>query len=754
MSRIKNIPVVMMMENTECGAACLNMILGYYGKWVSLEQVRQDCAINRDGSNALNLVLAARNYGLVGGGYRASVDALKNVSVPLILHWNFSHFVVFCGFDGDRVEIIDPAMGKVYVSREEFDVSFTGVVLKLEPGPEFKKEGHPDTVIHFVKSRLKNSQKTFLAAVLFSILVGLGGLISPFLNRVYLDYILTGSNEEWFVTVIGFMGLMAGFIGIASIVEAVYGLQVEAKLGVNAGMRFMWHVLHLPVEFFKQRYVGDVVQRQESNQNIARLLIKSLAPILIEVCFTIFYVAAMLHYSVTLTLLGVMVLFMNLVLTQRATSVDINRNRAQLQYKGRMDNATIAGVEMIETIKASGVEDEYFERWAGLQANFLNYGNVTRGARLEVYLEFMKDLANWAVVTAGAWFILKGEITVGMLLAIQGFLGNVSTPLQSLISVGQQFQELVNAINRVEDVMRYKADVPETFDEEMENAGIIISKSKPDSDSDGDPDEDPDDEERDLKRDHIVEKLFQNENPEKLSGEIEFKNVTFGYSKLSDPFIENFSLKVPAGGSVAFVGYSGCGKSTMAKLLSGLYKPWSGEILYDGMPIDNIPRDIFTSSLSVVDQDIVLFEDEISENISLWDKSIEDFDIILAARDAHIHDEIISREGGYHGLIRENGKNFSGGQRQRLEIARVLAEDPSILILDEATSALDAETEFKVMESIRERGISIIVIAHRLSTIRECDEIIVMDKGKIVDRGTHDELMDRDGLYRQLIMME
>ena len=742
MSKINNIPIVMMMENTECGAACLNMILGYYGKWVSLEQVRQDCAINRDGSNALNLVKAARNYGLRGGGYRASVDALRDVSEPLILHWNFSHFVVLCGFDKDKAVIIDPAMGRVNVSMEEFDVSYTGVVLKFEPGPEFKKEGHRDTVINFVRSRLRNSHRTFLAAVLFSILVGLGGLISPFLSRVYLDYILSGSNKEWFTTVIGFMALMAIFIGLSSIVEAVYGLQVEAKLGVNAGTRFMWHVLHLPVEFFKQRYVGDVVQRQESNQNIARLLIKSLAPIVIEVVFTIFFVAAMLHYSVMLTLLGVLVLFLNLVITERATMVDINRNRAQLQYKGRMDNATIAGVEMIETIKASGTEDEYFERWAGLHANFLNYGNTTRGARLEVYLGFFRDLANWAVVIAGGWLILQGEITVGMLLAIQGFLSNVSTPLQSLISVGQQFQELVNAINRVEDVMRYKADVPETFSEEMEKAGIVLPK------------EGSDPEKRNLDKDRIVEKLFQNEEPEKLSGEIEFRNVTFGYSKLSDPFIENFSLKVPAGGSVAFVGYSGCGKSTMAKLLSGLYKPWSGEILYDGNPIDDIPRDIFTSSLSVVDQDIVLFEDEIAENISLWDKSIEDFDIILAARDAHIHDEIISREGGYHGMIRENGKNFSGGQRQRIEIARVLAEDPSILILDEATSALDAETEYKVMDSIRDRGISTIVIAHRLSTIRECDEIIVMDKGKIVDRGTHDELMSRGGLYHQLITME
>lgn len=742
MGKIKKVPVVMMMENTECGAACLNMVLAYYGKWISLEQVRQDCAINRDGSNALNLIKAARNYGLVGGGFRATVSALKNAEYPLILHWNFNHFVVLCGFEKDKAVIIDPAMGKVSVSMEELDVSFTGVVLKLEPGPDFKKEGHQDTILNFVLSRLRHSYRTFLAAVLLSALVAIGGLVSPFVSRVYLDNVLNGTNPEWFTTVIAVMAVVAGFIGLTSIVEAIYGLQVEAKLGVTAGTQFMWHVLHLPVEFFKQRYVGDVVQRQDSNQNIARLLIKSLAPIVIEVSFTIFFVAAMLHYSLLLTFVGIAVLCLNIVITQKATNGDINRNRAQLQYKGRMDNATLAGIEMIETIKASGTEDEYFERWAGLHANYLNYGNITRNAKLGVKLEFFSDLANWVIIVTGAWLILNDDITVGMLLAIQGFLLSVSTPMKDIISVGQQFQELINSVNRVEDVMRYKADVPETFKEEMVKAGIILE------------DKARTDEDLNYEKTLVAQKLYQNEEPEKLKGDIVFDHVTFGYTKLADPFIDNFSLTVKTGGSVAFVGPSGCGKSTMAKLLSGLYKPWKGEILYDGKPIDQIPRDVFTSSLSVVDQDIVLFEDDISDNISLWDKSIEDFEIILAARDAYIHDEIISREGGYHCLIRENGKNFSGGQKQRIEIARVLAKDPSVIILDEATSALDSETEHKVMEAIKARGITIIVIAHRLSTIRDCDEIIVMDKGKVLERGTHEELMAKGGMYEQLISME
>ena len=312
----------------------------------------------------------------------------------------------------------------------------------------------------------------------------------------------------------------------------------------------------------------------------------------------------------------------------------------------------------------------------------------------------------------GVYLAMQGRFTVGMIMAFQGFLGSFISPATLLISAGQSLQEMRTEMERIEDVMRYPTDVPED------------------------------------------EPVSDNCEYDKLSGNIEMKNVTFGYSRLAEPLIENFNLSLKTGSRVAFVGPSGCGKSTLSKLISGLYKPWSGEILFDGKKISEIDRSVFTGSLAVVDQDIILFEDTIANNIKMWDNSIEDFEMIMAARDAQLHEDIMQREGGYQYKMTEGGKDFSGGQRQRMEIARVLAQDPTIIILDEATSALDAKTEYNVVNSIKDRGITCIVVAHRLSTIRDCDEIIVMDNGRVAERGTHDELMKKGGMYAELVTNE
>ena len=464
------------------------------------------------------------------------------------------------------------------------------------------------------------------------------------------------------------------------------------------------------MEFFSQRMAGDIQQRQSSNASIAGTLVNTFAPLVLETVMMVFYLVVMLRYSWLLTLVGLASIVINIFVARFISKKRVNITRVQMRDSGRLSGATVAGIEMIETIKASGAENGYFEKWAGYQAS-VNTQKV-KFLRINQYLglvpSFVSSLTSAAVLILGVWLTMQGQFTIGMIMAFQGFLSSFTAPAQSLISAGQMLQEMRTEMERVEDVMQYPADV-EFSDDVMAD------------------------------------------EYDKLSGEVELKNVTFGYSRLGEPLIENFSMKLKPGSRVAFVGPSGCGKSTLSKLISGLYKPWSGEILFDGKPISQIDRSVFTGSLAVVDQDIILFEDTIANNIKMWDTSIEDFEMIMAARDARLHEDIMQREGGYQYRITEGGKDFSGGQRQRMEIARVLAQDPTIIILDEATSALDAKTEYEVVNSIKDRGITCIVVAHRLSTIRDCDEIIVMDNGKVVERGTHDELYALGGEYTKLV---
>ena len=495
----------------------------------------------------------------------------------------------------------------------------------------------------------------------------------------------------------------------------MYSLKINGQLSAVGSTDYMWKVLRMPMEFFSQRMAGDIQQRQKMNASVAQSLAETFAPLALNTVMLVFYFAVMLRYNPILTLVGVASVVINLVVSRIISNKRMNITRVQMRDAGKLAGATVAGIEMVETIKASGAENGFFEKWAGYQAS-VNTQQV-RFERLNQYLgmipELVASLANIAVLILGVYFTIDGKFTVGMIMAFQGFLGSFTEPAQTLISAGQTFQEMRTQMERVEDVMEYPTDV-------------------------------------NCSREGISEDAKYS----KLSGSVELKNVTFGYSRLAKPLIRNFNLTLKTGSRVAFVGTSGCGKSTLSKLISGLYQPWEGEILFDGKPIEKINRSVFTGSLAVVDQDIILFEDTIANNIKMWDGSIEDFEVIMAARDAQLHEDIMRRDGGYSYKIAEGGKDFSGGQRQRMEIARVLAQDPTIIILDEATSALDAKTEFEVVRSIKDRGITCIVVAHRLSTIRDCDEIIVLDNGEVVERGTHDELYERGGVYTQLVTNE
>ena len=687
------------------------MILAHYGKWLPLEQVRADCGVSRDGSSAKSILRAARNYGLEAKGFRMEPEALEGTQ-PAIIHWNFEHFVVFRGFDKKGNACLnDPGSGPVKWPMEEFRKHFTGICLTFKPTEHFKKEGEQTSILSYIRKNLSGAGEAFWLTFTFALMTAFITLLTPLFTRIFLDEILSGKNADWAMWFFMAMGALAAYQFFVVLLQTRYSKRIAGHLALKGNREYLYHLLRLPMSFFSMRHVGDLQQRMHLNEQITHSLVDVLAPQVINIGLLLLYLVLMFSYSTWLTLIGIVAAAVNLGFVKYFSKVRINLIRSMEHSEGQYFSATISCIDNMESIKAAGAEMGFFKYWSGLWAHKFNMNaNADKQQTQMALLPVLANgLVNMAVLVLGAYLILQGDLTVGMLMAFQGFMGSFLQPVNAIVNASQTIVEMRSQMERVEDVMKYPED-------HRDNEGEVVQG--------------------------------------KLGGLLELKHVTFGYSPLQPPLIEDFNLRIEPGHSVAFVGSSGCGKSTLAKLISGLYKPWSGEILFDDRPIESISNEELTNSVAVIDQNVVLFDDTVAQNIRMWDPSIEDFTMMIACNDAQIRADIVSRPEGFGTKIVKGGQNFSGGQRQRIEMATALAKEPAILIMDEATSALDPKTEDEVMRRIRRMGPTQIIVAHRLSTIRDCDEIIVMDQGKILQRGRHEELIEQDGMYRDLMKSE
>ena len=706
-------PTIYQMEATECGAASLAMVLGYYGCFIPLEQMRIETGVSRDGCNAKNILRAARKFGLTCKGYTKSVEDLVNMKPPCILHWNFNHFVVFEGFKGGHPYINDPAVGRRKLTMEDLDDAFTGIVLCFEKNDSFKKNKRSSTLLDFMRERLKGQKVSIGALLGTGLLLVVPGLVIPVFSQIFVDDILLSGSTDWLGALLAAMGGTLLFQLFFTWYRGEILLKLQSKMALVSAHKFLYRMFRLPISFFDQRYAGDLSQRVENNNNVSDFLAGELAETVLNAFVAVFYLILMLLYSPVLTGIGVAGVGISLVLSRIVAKQIANLSMKAQQDQGKMVGSFYSGLAITDTLKASGAENEYVARVLGHYAR--NAGTEQKLGKMQEVLsaapQVISQTSGIIVLMIGGTLVIHGGLTAGMLVAFNQLLSSFSSPVNSLVGFFNKIQTLKADMSRVEDIQKY----------EMAHQFVP----------------------------HETERL-----EEKLSGDVELKGVSFGYSPLAAPLIKDFCFHVKPGQSVALVGSSGCGKSTVSKIISSLYDPWEGEVLFDGIPLNRIPANIISASVSTVSQSITLFSGTIRDNLTLWNKSVMEQDIVRAAKDACIHDTITKLPGAYDYRLSEEGLNLSGGQRQRLEIARALVLNPSILIMDEATSALDPIVEKEVMDNIKRRGCTCVIVAHRLSTIRDCDEILVMRHGEIIQRGNHESLMNEDGLYKTLISNE
>ena len=707
-------PTVLQMENTECGAASLSIVLQHYGRYVPLTQLRELCGVSRDGSDAANLILAARSFGLDAKGFQISLEALEHIKPPVILFWEFNHFLVLEGFRGDRVALNDPALGPRTVSREEFDRSYTGIVLTMEPGNSFQRGGRAPTVWPIVLKRLLSEPLAALFIVCAGLLLILPQLVMPVFAQVYLDEVIGNNLNQWLKPMLWAMAFTIGVQVLLKHLQLVGTRNLEKSLTRRFSIGFEHQILALPERFYSQRHASDIAGRMAINASIAEFISGRLIPMLTSLVLLLFYLILTYLYSPWLGLLILSTTAINALVVQLNLRTQKDANLTLQKDAAKSGAVVVSAMRDIETIKAAGIEHDIFRRFAGYQSRLLNtlQDVQLRNARLRLIPNGLTTFNEVAVLLLGFLLVIRGDLTLGMLLAAQTIAFSLKGQIEGLIGFVQQLPGFSAGVLRLEDVLEQPRDPLLNGDQQQQTDSA----------------------------------------PSRLTGNIEIQELRYSFTAIQAPLIDDLTLTIHSGMRVALVGGSGSGKSTMAKLLAGLHQPTGGEILFDGKSLIDHPRSVVVSSLAMVQQEIQLFGCSLRDNLSLWNPAIPDSTLLRACQDAEILEVVQSLPEGLDTLLSEGGRNLSGGQRQRIELARALVSNPSILIMDEATSALDAESERKVIANLARRGCTQVIVAHRLSTIRDADLILVMDQGKVVQQGTHQSLsQDVTGTYAQLI---